>query len=180
MACKFPHLVLAPDRKRRRRPVPQAKLSLRPTQAPGSEAPSPLGTLESARGQAPGPKPRVSRNRIVPREPKPPVGGNPSSCPSPKSLVAASAPSERASADSRASQEAHTRPISQLEFPSGEPSGTASRPGSSREWVRGRSELRGAWPDLVPRSWTRGEAEAAGQAAPWRAPGAELRFTCPP
>lgn len=45
-----PIQVLAPDRKRRRRPVPQAKLSLCPRPAQGSQAPSLLGTLEARSG----------------------------------------------------------------------------------------------------------------------------------
>lgn len=45
-----PIQVLAPDLKRRRRPVPQAKLSLCPPPAQGSQAPSPLGTLEARSG----------------------------------------------------------------------------------------------------------------------------------
>lgn len=187
MASKFPPAkLLAPDRKRQRRPVLQAKLGLCPPPARRFQAPSPVCTLEPgspslpSRGQDTGPKAQGQPQPDCPQGAETTGRGNPSSCPSPKSLVAASAQRERASADSGASQEAHTRPISQLEFPSGEPSGTASRPGSGREGVRGGSELHGTWPDLVPRSWTRGEAGPAGQAAPWRAPGAELRFTCPP
>lgn len=88
---------------------------------------------------------------------------------------------ERAgTAASPASPEAHKRPISQPEFPLDESSGVTSRPGSGRDGVRGRGELGGTRPDLVPRPWTRCEEERAGQAAPRRAPGAELRFTCPP
>eukprot|EP00073_Rattus_norvegicus_P055186 XP_017457661.1 PREDICTED: WAS/WASL-interacting protein family member 2-like [Rattus norvegicus] len=83
------------------------------------------------RGQATGPKAQSQPD--CPQGAETTGRGNPSSRPSPKSLVAASAQSKRASADSRASQEAHTRPISQPEFPSGEPSGAVSRPGSGRE-----------------------------------------------
>ncbi|ERE65522.1 Collagen alpha-1(I) chain precursor-like protein [Cricetulus griseus] len=142
MASKFPPAkLLAPDRKRQRRPVLQAKLGLCPPPARRFQAPSPVCTLEPgspslpSRGQDTGPKAQGQPQPDCPQGAETTGRGNPSSCPSPKSLVAASAQRERASADSGASQEAHTRPISQLEFPSGEPSGTASRPGSGREGV---------------------------------------------
>lgn len=134
-----------------------------------------------ARGQATGPKAQSQPQPDCPQGAETTGRGNPSSRPSPKSLVAASAQSKRALLPARpASPEAHTRPISQPEFPLDEPSGATSRPGSGRDGVRSRGELGGFRPDLVPRPWTCCEEEPAGQAAPRRAPGAELRFTCPP
>ncbi|XP_037676712.1 collagen alpha-1(I) chain-like [Choloepus didactylus] len=88
-----------------------------------------------------------------------------------RGLTEPSAPSERAAADSRASRKAHTRPISQPEFPSGEPSGAAPRPGAGSAGPS-RARFRVPGPG--------GKLSRQGRPLPgWRR-GAGLRFTCPP
>lgn len=157
-----------------------------PKQAQSSEAPSPRRHPEARHPESAG-----SGSGYRTQSPEPATAGlspgsrnhrsgKPLLSPFPEEPGRGVSAERAGTAASRASPEAHTRPISQLEFPLDEPSGTASRPGSGRDGVRGLGELSGTRLDLVPRSWTRGEEEPAGQAAPRRALGAELRFTCPP
>lgn len=157
-----------------------------PKQAQSSEAPSPRRHPEARHPESAG-----SGSGYRTQSPEPATAGlspgsrnhrsgKPLLSPFPEEPGRGVSAERAGTAASRASPEAHTRPISQLEFPLDEPSGTASRPGSGRDGVRGLGELSGTRLDLVPRSWTRSEEEPAGQAAPRRALGAELRFTCPP